>query len=243
MPNVKVTIARKVNTPVLYMHKEDRDTDIFGGGVRTCAVGGCPAVFVLNEPTLKTKLDKNWQYYLIAMNYNMTLENISLLLHFQLAFANGTGFGDDSDPRADYILGKNLTSPLPILDKDRTCSRNVLTGIESGEHLVLKLFDGNQPPPMKPGKRLPQTKEEINIWDYLYNPRDNPEMFCVANRVTTKPGNQTSVAPFPRGAQYDWTGNNNNYSFIPHISREVVKYPLKYLTRVTVKPSPYRIVT
>jgi hypothetical protein len=235
--------------PQLWMHKEDRDTDLWNFGARPCAVGGCPAVFVLNEPNLKTKLDKHWQYYLIAMNHNMTLENISLLLHFQLAFANGTGVGDDSDPRRDYILERNLNAvdsrgnpAYPSLDKDRTCSRNVLSGIEMGDSLMVKTFNGNEPPPMKVGKNLPATRAEINIDNYLYNPKDHPWMFVVANTVTYKSGNQTSVAPFPRGAQYSWTGNNSLYSFLPLISRESIIYDKNYLTKVTTIPSPYRIV-
>lgn len=247
--DIKIKIATpqpQIVRPPLWMHKEDKDTDIFDWSVRDCAVGGCPAVFTLNEPMLKTKLDKHWQYYLIAMNYNMTLENVSLLLDFMLAFANGTGFGDDDDPRIDYILEKNPNSPLPNFDKDRTCSRNVMTGFVVGDTLKVTTFNGNLPPPMKPGKSLPQTKDQINIEDYLYNPRDHRWMFVVANRVTTKPGNQTSVAPFPRGATYPWTGDNYNYSFIPLVSRETIYYPLKYLTRVpegSSIPSPYRIVT
>lgn len=242
-----------IQRPALWMHREDRDTDLWGGGVRPCAVGGCPAVFTLNEPNLKTKITKHWQFYLRAINYNMTALNVSLLLHFELAFCNGTGFGDNTDPKRDYILGNNLSvldssglPAYPLFDKDRTCSRNILAGREVGDYVELELFNGNFPPPMKPGKSLPATLAEAKLEDYLYNPKDHPWMFIVANRVTNKPFNQTSVAPFPRGAMYPWTGNNNNYSFVPHISREKIFYPKKYLIRLNPNlplPSPYRIVT
>jgi hypothetical protein len=246
MTNIRINI-KSAYRPPLWMHKEDRDTDIFGGGVRSCASqGGCPAVFTLKEPRLKTFITKQWQYYLLAINYNMTLENVALLMHFELAFANGTGVGDDSDPRADFIREQNLFSPLPQFDKDRTCSRNLLTGMKVGDNLLVSTMDGNNPPPLKVGRLQPTAIEDINLDDYLYNPKDHPWMFVVANRVTTKPGNQTSVAPFPRGGMYSWTGNNNLYSFIPLVSREVIEYPLRHLYEIPQGadlPSPYRIVT
>lgn len=241
---VEINCGKK---PQLYMHKEDQDTDIFdtSSGVRPCAAtGGCPAVFVLKEPALKVNLTKDWQYYLIAINYNMTLDNVSDLLHYHLAFANNTGFGKDGSPRRNYILERDLNSDeLPKFDKDRTCSRSVLTGTEVGGYLKLTLFNGNLPPPMKLGKPRPQRIQDINIDDYLYNPREHRWMFCVANRVTTKPGGITSVAPFPRGAIYNWTGDNLPYTFVPHVSTQTIYYPLRHLVKVNTLPSPYRIVT
>ena len=231
-----------ITTPQLYQHKEDRD--VFGY-VRNCAVGGCPAVFVLNEPKLKTKMTKDWQYYLIAINYGMDLVDIAALLDYRLAFANQTGLRNPNKPKRNWIEEKNLNAnDDPSLDKDRTCSRNVLTGEVAGETLRIKMFDGNKPPPMKLGKKLPQTIAEIRIEDYLYNPRDNREMFCVANTVSVKEKDNTSVAPFPRGAIYEWTGDNLPYTFIPHVSREIIYYPLQFLIKVPVQdglPSPYRI--
>jgi len=240
---IRINLTTK---PVIqyYQHREDKEVL---GSVRTCAVGGCPAVFVLNEPNLKTKMTKDWQYFLIAINYGMELDDISAILDYRLAFANQTGLTNPDKPKRDYILSKNLNATTdPSLDKDRTCSRNILTGVEEGQFLRLKLFDGNKPPPMKMGKSLPQTIAEINLEDYLYNPRDNIEMFCVANTVSVKEKGNTSVAPFPRGARYEWTGDNLPYTFIPHISRETILYPLKNLIKIPLGsklPSPYRIYT
>jgi len=230
--------------PQLWMQKEDRDTDIWNYGNRPCASTGCPAVFTLKEPNLKMQMDMNWQFYLRAINYNMTLENVFLLLDNQLAFANNTGFDNLDNPgKKDYFFGRTNYSELPRLDKDRTCSRNIVSGTIVGSYLKVTTLNGNNPPPLKPGKSYPQRIQDVNIDDYLYNPKDHPWLFVVANRVTVKPGNQTSVAPFPRGAIYPWTGDNNNYSFMPLVSREEILYPLKHLSRVSVKPSPYRIVT
>jgi|SRR5690349_12246693 len=229
----------------LWMQKEDIDAL---GTVRSCASPGCPAVFTLNEPKTKVRLTKDWQFYLRAMNYNMTLGNVFLLLDDHLAFCNnGAGFNNLDNPgKRDYFFNRTNYPEFPRFDKDRTCSRNLLAGEVVGDKLKVTTFNGNLPPPMKPGKALPQTLSQVNIEDYLYNPRDHRWMFVVANRVTTKPGNRTSVAPFPRGATYSWTGDTNTYSFLPLVSTETILYPLKYLQKLDMSkpfPSPYRIVT
>jgi hypothetical protein len=241
MSNVRINLTTKPQIQY-YQHREDKE--VFGY-IRPCAVGGCPAVFVLLEPQLKVEMTKDWQYYLIAINYGMALVDISAILDYRLAFANGTGLTKPDQPRRDYILEKNLNSPEnPKLDKDRTCSRSILTGIEVGDYLKLNTMDGNNPPPMKPGKPRPQTIAEIRIEDYLYNPRENREMFLVANTVSVKEKGNTSVAPFPRGAIYDWTKDNLPYTFLPHVSRQVIYYSLKNLIKIPLGntiPSPYRI--
>lgn len=231
----------------IWMHKEDQDTDIFStsSGIRTCASGGCPAVFPLLEPRRKVVINRDWQYYAIAINYNMQLINIFHLFDDHLAFCNnGAGFYNADNPRKrDYFFNRLNYAENVRFDKVRTCSRNVMTGTVEGDNLRVFTMDGNLPPPMKPGKSLPRTQAEINLDDYLYNPREHPWMFVVANRVTVKPGRQTSVAPFPRGAQYPWTGDNYNYSFLPLVSCEPVLYPLEHLEKRQTLPSPYRVVT
>lgn len=239
------------STPFVQFYQHKEDEAVFGS-VRPCGTtGGCPAVFVLREPTFKVSLDKHWQYYLIAINHRMTLENISAILDWRLAFANGTGLTKPDVPRRDYILGKNLLAmengapAYPKFDKDRTCSRSVLAGTEIGDNLLLRMFNGSDPPPMKTGKTHPQTIAAINIDDYLYNPKDHRWMFFAANVVASKPGGASSVAPFPRGAMYDWTGDNNNYTWLPHVSRHLIQYPLSKLIKLPTNsptPSPYRVV-
>lgn len=220
----------------LFMHKEDSDTDVWDWGVRTCAP--CPAVWVLNEPNTKFKLTKDWQFYLRAINYNMTVAHVSALLDYKRAFTNGTGFGDPTDLRANYLLGTNLDKPLPQFDKDRCCSRTVMTGAKTldGKGLVVERFNGNKPPPLKPGKTYPQTIEQVNINDYLYNPRGHRYMFVVANIVNAR----GELVPFPNGGLYDWTGDNMPYVFLPLVSDEIFIYPLDMLVEVSTVPSPYR---
>lgn len=234
-----------------WMQKEDIPSGVFNGGLRPCATeGGCPAVFILLTPTLKVVLDKNWQYYIIGINNRMSLEDVSSVLDGRLAFCNGTGWR--SEPLRNYILNKDLTAlddrgrpAYPKFDKDRTCSRSVMTGINLGSVLRLQTMNGNLPPPLKAGKTYPQRIEDINIDDYLYNPRDHRHLFFAANVVASKPGNQSSVAPFPRGAIYDWTGDNLPYTWLPHVSRHSIDYSLSQLVKVPIGsplPSPYRIV-
>lgn len=240
-------------TSIYYMQKEDVDSGVFLNSdgkptIRSCATtGGCPAVFVMLTPKLKVNLDKNWQFYLIAINMGMTLENISSILDTHWAFCNDSGFR--SGALRNYILNKDLNAvdetgkpAYPRFDKDRTCSRSVVKGVELGSVLQVVTFDGNKPPPLKEGRSYPQRIEDINIDDYLYNPRDHRHMFFAANAVASKPGGLSSVAPVPRGAIYDWTEDGLPYTWLPHVSRHVVYRPLSQLTKVTTIPSPYRIV-
>lgn len=242
MTNIKISVTTSAITqpvpPVqLYMQKED--TGVFGG-IRSCAP--CPAVFVLKtEPHVF--LTKQWQYFLIAINYSMDLGSVASLLHYRYAFCNFTGFGDPTDLRANFITGHNMFYKSPQFDKVRTCSRNVLTGTEVGGFLKVKTFDSRNPPPLKPGKDYPKTISEINPDDYLFMPRTHREMFLVANVVMS----DGRVMQFPRGGLYEWTGDNDPYSFLPHISNPdygSVLYPLKNLIKLPLGspiPSPYTI--
>jgi len=107
-----------------YMHREDRE--VFGS-VRSCAP--CPAVMILKDDP-HARISQQLQYYLRAINYNMTVDDVYLLLDKSLAFANGTGFRMSDDPRADYFHNKDLQYHLPNLDKVRTTARSVLAGTE-----------------------------------------------------------------------------------------------------------------
>ena len=288
MPEYSLTVSgRQVFNGVLepeivtpsvqwYMHKEDRD--VFGS-IRSCAP--CPAIMILKSDP-HAFMSQQWQYALWAANHRMELINVQKLLHYRLAFANFTGFGDDSDPRADFFFNNNLDKKLPNLDKVRTSSRSVLTGTEVysnaavlGDvmHLVrmigqrqvtsfmqarsmftnaiintpnvlkVKVFDSRQNPPLKPGYSYPGDISEVDPDAYLYNPKDNPEMFLVANVVNA----QGEVVQFPRGATYPWIDDGlTPYSFVPHIANlgyGDILYPMWFLYKVPLgnpKPRAYR---
>jgi hypothetical protein len=108
-----------------YMQKEDRD--VFGS-IRSCAP--CPAVFVMKDDQ-HAKITQQWQYYIRAINYNMSLKYVYRLLVDDLAFANRTGFQSMDKPgRADYFFNRDLHLDPPQFDKVRTTSRSVLSGTE-----------------------------------------------------------------------------------------------------------------
>lgn len=240
------TIQIKVRTqepslPPLWMHKEDKDisTSSWGGGIRPCAP--CPAVWVLKDNP-NTVITQQWQYFIRAINYNMSVSDCQFLLEDQRAFANGTGFiSRDKSGRADYFNNRDLDKELPRLDKVRTCSRSVLTGRVVGDYLNVTTFDSRQPPPLKPGRSYPTDISNVNPDDYLIMPRTHPWMFLIAT-IVNKAG---ECVQFPKGAVYDWTNDGHPRSFMPHISNHDPKlggvwYPLSNLTRVSSVPSPYR---
>src|SRR5690349_6658312 len=87
--------------PPLWMHLEDKAAQ---GYIRSCAP--CPAVWVLRDDQ-HVYFGRQWQYFLVGINPNMTLENVMLLLDYRLAFANRTGLTNPNDTRADFITGKH----------------------------------------------------------------------------------------------------------------------------------------
>lgn len=122
-------IERRPTEPVIlpthapfWMIREDRD--LFGG-VRSCAP--CPGVVVLKDDP-HAFIGEQWQYFLVAANSAMDLEDVYLLLDKSLAFANGTGFRKEGSPKADYFHRVDLQCKPPSLDKVRSGVRNVLAG-------------------------------------------------------------------------------------------------------------------
>lgn len=272
-----VTLVEEETSPAVqyYQHREDRETDQWNGGLRSCVP--CPAVWVLKDDP-HALMDEQHQYFLWAINMAMEMEDVYLLLDKALAFANGTGFRNKSNPKADYFHRRDLSAKAPALDKVRTCSRNVLTGTEqysllqafrevmavaktvirrslmgdvrqafvraatAQNVLNVRTFDSRVPPPLKPGRTYPSRIEDVNPDDYLYMPRWNREMFCVANIVNAR----GEVVQFPRGGLYAWTVDDTPYSFVPHVSNHgygAVLYALKFLKKLpfgSAAPSVYR---
>lgn len=227
----------------LYQYGEDEQVL---GAVRNCAEAGCPAVMLLNDDP-DTVFDKQWQFFLYAINPGMALNSISTLMGHQKALMNNTGIGDSENPRANYILGTELDAPPPRLDKLRTFARNIHTGVEMGQDLLVKTFDGNNPPPLKPGKSYPNTLSEVKLDDYLITPQTNLEMFLVCNNIRAKADNQTSIFPFDNGGRYAWTPEPTEmYSFFPLVSRFRIISPLKNWIKLplgSLLPSYYRRVS
>lgn len=218
--------------PSMFMHREDSELPDWEHQVRPTAP--TPAVFPLLEQNVI--MTREWQFYLVAINPGMELRRVSAILEYHRAFANGTGFEDPADPRADFILRRNLTYPLPAMDKVRTCARSTLKGTLSGTSVTLDMLNGNEPPPLKPGFSHPLRVEDVNPEAYLYLPQTHPWYFFAANIVQA----DGRLIPFPNGASYTWVGDNTPRTFVPHVSRFTIVYPLSRLVPVTSPPYPYR---
>ena len=221
--------------PPLWRHQDDVELE---GAPRSCAA--CPQVFVFQES--RVKVGKDWQFFIRAINHHMTIQHISALYGYEKAFANRTGFGNPNDPRADYLKGEHLRYPDPEFDKVRTCGRSVVTGRVSGTQLIVKVFDGRLPPPLKPGRSYPQSVDDIRLDDYLFNPREHRWLFFAANIINRK----GETVPFDNGAMYAWTGDGRPYTWLPHISRFEVRYSLSNLVQVHDSapiPSSYKTIS
>lgn len=233
---IRLSLKSEASQKQYWMHKEDL---IILGRIRPCAsdpdvispgTKGCPAVWVLDEPNLKVQLNKYWQFYLVAINYNMIPKKVSDVLEYGKALTNGTGFGDPDDPRRNYITEEDVGEPLPAFDKDRTMSRSMLSGIEDGNDLIVRTLNGNLPPPLKAGKRQPETLSEINPDDYLYMPETDWDLFFACNIINL----QGKVIQFPNGGLYPWFfGGTHPVVWMPHVSREsTIRYPKSNLLKL-----------
>ncbi len=116
-------------------------------------------------------------------------------------------------------------------------------GLSTGS-LTVKMMDGNGPPPLKPGKQYPMSVGQINPDDYLYHPRTHRHLFFAANISSWDDENKVlRTVPFPNGAVYAYTGDGKPYTWMPHVSRFVINYPLSKLKKLppgAETPSPYK---
>lgn len=230
LPRISIQIAPKsqATMPPLWMVKHSAFT---GSGVRS----NVPAIVNLLAQSMK--ITREWQFYIRAINHAMELRHVSAIFEYQKAFANGTGFGDAGDPRRDYLLGENMTSKYdPQFDKHRTCIRATHTGEVSGDYLWLESMDGSNPPLLKPGKRQPRTVGEIDIDNYLYNPRDHRWLFFAANNI----GSTGNVSAWDHGGFYPWfLDGQRQVTWLPLVGTFPVRIALSLVEVVTEVRSPY----
>jgi N-acetyl-anhydromuramyl-L-alanine amidase AmpD len=226
----------------LWQHKDDHE---LGPAAPKRPHPGDPAVFLFEESeAARVDLTKEWQFFILAINYKMPPDKVSAIFGNRKAFCNLTGLGDAAHPRADFIKGENLLSPPPQLDKVRTCALSVMTGFVDSDrkHLIVEMMNGSQPPPLKPGRVQPQRIEEIDPDAYLFTPWSDRYLFFAANR-SVRGGRETK--PFAHGALYDYTLDGRPYTWLPHVkpARLKVRYPLSRLHRLPPNseiPSPYK---
>lgn len=193
---------------------------------------------IVNLLPQSMKLSREWQFYIRAINHAMTIQHVSAIFGYFKAFCNGTGFGDPSDPRKNFLLNKDLGPRIefPQFDKIRTCIRATHTGEVSNDYLWLETMDGENPPLLKPGKRQPRTLDEINIEDYLYNPRDHRCLFFAANNI----GSSGNVTAFDHGGFYPWfQDGKRQVTWLPLVGTFPVRLHEDLVEQVTEIPSPY----
>ncbi len=114
---------------------------------------GVPEVFIM-LPVTATEFHKDWQLLSYTLNTirnpiitaDMTKKKWRALYDYERAFTNGTGFGDPSDPRADWVNNININKPNPRFDKPRLCGGATVTGIIDGNDLIVKTMNVNSVP-------------------------------------------------------------------------------------------------
>lgn len=102
---------------------------------------GMPEVIPPNNPVAveMTEAIQRMSYSLMTtMNAAITPALWSKVHEHNIAFTNFNGFNKPNDPRANFILSENLTSPLPKYDKaQRLCGGQFVRGrVVQGNKLV-----------------------------------------------------------------------------------------------------------
>jgi hypothetical protein len=159
-------------------------------------------------PVLFTEAMQKLSFCLNEFNPLFTANKWLSVYDYKAAFTNGNGFGDESDPRADYINRVNLTKPLPKLMKAIICGGMFIRGQVVGSSLVcypgVHAIDASKP--------IPSTGEVLaKNWYY------------VATTAKRKPDGTWAVNNFPQGS-----GQN---VLIPYILKEPVVYPLAWFKK------------
>jgi hypothetical protein len=196
-------------------------------------IPGTPEVYPLLDYSVI--ITEQWQYYLIAMNGGMALQHISAALGKNKAFTNTTAFPGS----ANYILGEDLVAEPPRFGKVYTCGGSLLSGRIENDMLTVVTMNGNTDPLLKPGRVYPTRISEINIDNYLFNPREHPWMFVTALNVS----DGGVPFPFAHGGYYSWTPEPTRmFTFIPLVSRRPVIYPASRVQKVRQWVSPYKVI-
>jgi len=122
--------------------------------------------------------------------------------------------------------------------------RSSLVSLTAVNALEVKTFDGNNPPPMIPGRPRPQTLANVRLEDYLITPERNPELFMDCTNVAWKANpKRLGYGPFANGAKRSWLPDDRIHSFFPLVSKYRVVSPLKNWIKLpagSAYPSPFR---
>jgi hypothetical protein len=105
---------------------------------------GLPEVHPFS-PAHHTLFTEAWQHRSFNMN-SMSREKWTSVYSYKIAFTNDNGYGDPGDPRRNYIMGENLREEFPKVEA-LVCGGAVLTGVVSGDVLVVHTLNGRERPP------------------------------------------------------------------------------------------------
>lgn len=207
--------------------------------------GGAPAVLnMIKTDDPDVWFTKDWQFALVAWNMGMKLAAIMAIMGDPKALMNGTGIDGD---RNNYLTGKTGFKKDPCTDRFRSFALSTHECIEDGDWLIPVAMDGSQPPPMKPGRKRPQTLSDIYPEDYLYHPMTDPEKFCVCSNVRWKSGpKRLGYGPWANGIIPKWMpAGSPIYTFFPFVTRQYssLRTPKRWWNEIQEGqqiPSPYR---
>jgi hypothetical protein len=83
---------------------------------------------------------REWQLLSKAMNPRISANRWTSVYGYFAWIANGQGFGDESDPRANYVTGQDLTHENPRVEC-LTTGGSVVTGRVDGASLIIETLD------------------------------------------------------------------------------------------------------
>lgn len=195
-PEDEPTVKKFIGWRCLHEAEGGYDSDSAGmPEVRPALPNPLPVEFTMRWQLLSWDMNK-WNPLFTKNNWRAVYGDTT-------AFTNGNGFGNKTDPRADYINGLNIDKENPKLMKAIICGGMFIRGEVQGSNLVCKPgihgISSSGPLP---------TVEEVMRKNWYF----------VA--TTQKDG---KVSHFPQG--------HGKPVYIPYILRQVVTYPLKWFER------------
>lgn len=130
-----------------------------------------PEVFPL-FPSHFSNFGREGQLLSKAKNPLLTPAKWTNIYMYTLWIANGQGFGDETDQRANYVAMRNLDKPNPRVEC-LTTGGSLLTGYVEGSNLVVTTLDANNLP------SLEWLQERPWFWTYAVtvDGRGNPRRF------------------------------------------------------------------
>lgn len=170
-------------------------------------------------PCVMTEAIQRMSYDLMRYaNSTITPKNWTRVHDYDRCFNNGQGFRDETDLRANYIIGEDLSYELPKYDKaQRICGGTFIRGVVVGDKLQCTAgvhgIDANQPMPK------PETIIKNHWFTYAVSVNND----------------YTVIDHFPQG--------NGGVVLVPFIFRGQITFPLAWFEKWegTELPDPLKI--